>query len=176
MYRVIIDGVEIQCESAAAAIELARAAARTGPAVRPPRPAPPAVTQLTLSPSDDAPPLQLRREPRTPRALRFDREPAAANTIRFLQELGRHGSSPVEAKTLASSLQISDPKGLGPVITRLRNEIVHNGLAWDDVVQRVRHEGARAWLAGPRLNEAARLLLERSLREEGGGEPPKRKP
>ena len=134
MYTVIIDGIEIKCDTPSEAIGLARQAAA--------RPSPAPVSRRADAMADLTVP--------------------AGKAGQLLMEVKR-ANGPVSAATLVSSLALPNGQGLGPVFSGLKTALGKFDISPEDVIRKTRSaDGSSVWEAGPRLEEALRTVYKRT--------------
>lgn len=142
MYLVVINGIEIRCETPEDVAQLAEVAGRL---------------RLTGPP----PPSEFSRKPaasgRTaghPRNLHGDLVRATG----MLREIQSAPDKRALVKTIVNSLGLRATPAIGPVVSLLRRELKQHGFRFDQVAVRRRDDEGRSWIAGPRLNEAIEAL------------------
>ena len=150
-YRVIVNGLTIECEAPEEVIRLAQAARQAA------APKDRALADLSIGP----PPERRRpgRPPKNGRPMREQKEAAAIQaTIAFLELLQRAGSVGADSHGIVRTLSLSDGRGIGGALLKVRRIIIEHGFLSTQVfrMKGLRHD--RRWKRGPDLVKALEKL------------------
>jgi len=131
MYRVLLDGVSIECDSMEEAKRLARSIANEERADAHAKP----------------------RASASQRGSGFDAR--AAKLLRLVREAGSNG---LPGAKLAAALGLETPKGLGPITAAMNRRLKAKKLEPSSVYEGKRIGKERGWFAKEKIDEALTLL------------------
>lgn len=150
-FKVTIDGVTIECGSAAEAIELARLASNGRPSRDPARP---------------------RRGPGRPpkngrSTINENREKhGVSSTLLFLRTVKDAGKLGADMNAIMMALGLKHGRAIGGVIVRARSIMGKEGINPDKVYRTIGRPGAKRWRARPEIGDAIARLENP---QNGGG-------
>jgi len=140
MYRIMVNGIEVRCDTEDEALRLARLAAR---------PENPTSTVVSATPRARG------RPPLYGKSHRAKREAAAVDTShRFLEMLNAAGTSGITSGRLVEVFALPHARAVGGMMVTVRKTVTTLGFRPDDVFARKGKPGSRRWVPAPRLSEA----------------------
>jgi len=131
MYRVLLDGVAIECDSMEEAKRLARSIAneeRDG------------------------------SQPRSRRSTSVRQDESRKDVLKLLKALREAGPDGLPGAKLAQTLGLKTRKGLGPIAVATNNRLAAIGMKPEQVFERNRVGGERRWIRKDKIEEAIKAL------------------
>jgi len=135
-FTVLIDSVEIRCESASDVMALLALRSHSGQTM----------------------PSAARQTP-------FNAAPASTLTksVEFLRRVQNAGKTGASSATIAQSLHLPNANSLGTLVAKCRKHLEVTDVDFDDAVQKKRVGDNKGWVAGEKIGkalEALTVLLE----------------
>ncbi|MGH7380289.1 MAG: hypothetical protein ACREJ7_08645 [Candidatus Methylomirabilales bacterium] len=131
MYRVLLDGVPIECDSMEEAKRLARSIRneeRNG------------------------------SQTKSRRSTAGRQEERRRDVLRLLKAIREAGTDGIPGKKLAQSLGLKTPKALGPIKVVMNKRLVAAGINPEQVFETSRVDGERKWIRKEKMDEAIKTL------------------
>lgn len=136
-YRITISGTSVECDTAAELRELIESVGGD-------------VSEgVRSAPTDEV-----------AARLSITIEDSDSQVVRLLKLLLNAGDRGVSSEALVKALGLSGPRGLGPIISSLNNELGHRGWSKDDVLRVERSADGRRWYAKSELKNALDAINE----------------